>query len=359
MVLGNRRHGQVLADAAFEVACVVDDRPDAGRALFYRAIGMVDEGKLDDAAALLTRSLAMARQCDDAALVSYCLLILGKVAWHQDDLEGARRHYEESAAVGRQTGDPIRMSIPLMKLGRLCTIGYADPRTGLGHLEDAVALLRNTDARDYLGLAVLDAGQARLRLGQFELARQDIHEGLRLMSRTSSPDDLIEALETMAEWLGTVGMGEAALRAWGADQRAREGLGSSHSTGERAWMEPLWARDRREVGEPRASLAWEAGRSVELEEAVAAALEAMDHADPNAIRPRTVGPRGAALTRREVEVLALVGEGCSDGDIAERLCISKKTASVHVANIKGKLGTENRVETALAAVRMGLVERVV
>ena len=70
---------------------------------------------------------------------------------------------------------------------------------------------------------------------------------------------------------------------------------------------------------------------------------------------RLLDPHGASLTRREVEVLALVGKGCSDGEIAERLFISKKTASVHVANIKDKLATENRVETALAAVRMGLV----
>lgn len=60
------------------------------------------------------------------------------------------------------------------------------------------------------------------------------------------------------------------------------------------------------------------------------------------------------LTPREMEVLALVGRGWSDGAIAAHLFISKKTASVHVANIKGKLGTENRVETALAAQALGL-----
>ena len=44
MVLGDRRRGQVLADEAFEVACAIGDERDAGRALFYGAIGMVDEG---------------------------------------------------------------------------------------------------------------------------------------------------------------------------------------------------------------------------------------------------------------------------------------------------------------------------
>jgi predicted ATPase/DNA-binding CsgD family transcriptional regulator len=360
MVLGDRRHGQALAEQAFEVASAVGDRRDAGRALFYLAIGMVDEGGLDNAAALLERALAVARECEDAALASYCLLMMGKVAWHRGDQDRARRYYEESAAVGCETGDPVRMSIPLIRLGRLRIIVFGDVRGGLANLETAVALLQDTDARDYLGLGLIDLSQARLRLGQLEQARRDCREGLRLLSRTASPDDLIETLETMAEWLGMVGADEAALRAWAADERAREDLGSSFSPGERAWMEPLWARERHAMGEPQASLAWLAGRSEHLNEAVAAACEAMERADPCTTPPRMpVAPRGAALTHREVEVLALLGQGRSDAEIAEQLFISKKTASVHVANIKGKLGSDSRVETALAAVRLGLVERVV
>jgi DNA-binding CsgD family transcriptional regulator len=67
-------------------------------------------------------------------------------------------------------------------------------------------------------------------------------------------------------------------------------------------------------------------------------------------------PRRHDLSRRELEVLALVAGGRSDGEIAERLFISKKTASVHVAHIKNKLGVENRVEVALAGIRLGLME---
>lgn len=62
------------------------------------------------------------------------------------------------------------------------------------------------------------------------------------------------------------------------------------------------------------------------------------------------------LSAREREVLALVAAGRPDGEIAEQLFISKKTASVHVANIKSKLGATSRVETALLGVKFGLVE---
>lgn len=61
------------------------------------------------------------------------------------------------------------------------------------------------------------------------------------------------------------------------------------------------------------------------------------------------------LTPREREVLALVAAGRSDGQIAETLFISKSTAAVHVANIKGKLGATSRVEIVTIAMRIGLV----
>ncbi|HEY6015028.1 MAG TPA: response regulator transcription factor, partial [Candidatus Limnocylindrales bacterium] len=61
------------------------------------------------------------------------------------------------------------------------------------------------------------------------------------------------------------------------------------------------------------------------------------------------------LTPREVEVLTLVGSGWSNGEIASALFISRKTASVHVSNILGKLGVADRVEAGALAHRAGLV----
>lgn len=70
-----------------------------------------------------------------------------------------------------------------------------------------------------------------------------------------------------------------------------------------------------------------------------------------------VGGRGAAfgITPREAEVLALLVEGATNRQIAQRLFIAEKTASVHVSNIIRKLGVTNRGEAAAAAYRAGLV----
>jgi DNA-binding CsgD family transcriptional regulator len=60
------------------------------------------------------------------------------------------------------------------------------------------------------------------------------------------------------------------------------------------------------------------------------------------------------LTDREEEVLRLVAGGWSNQQIADALFISRKTASVHVSNILGKLGASGRVEAAAIAHRLGL-----
>jgi DNA-binding CsgD family transcriptional regulator len=75
--------------------------------------------------------------------------------------------------------------------------------------------------------------------------------------------------------------------------------------------------------------------------------------------PSLAGVDRAASTRglsaREIEVLRLVAAGWSNGEIAERLFITRKTAGVHVTHILDKLGVSNRVEAAMAAARLGLV----
>jgi DNA-binding CsgD family transcriptional regulator len=60
------------------------------------------------------------------------------------------------------------------------------------------------------------------------------------------------------------------------------------------------------------------------------------------------------LTAREREVAALVADGLTNGQLADRLFISPKTAAVHVSNILAKLGLSTRAEIAAWAVRHDL-----
>jgi NarL family two-component system response regulator LiaR len=57
------------------------------------------------------------------------------------------------------------------------------------------------------------------------------------------------------------------------------------------------------------------------------------------------------LTPREQEVLALMIEGLSNPEIAERLVVSRSTAKAHVSNILSKMGVSNRAEAIALALQ--------
>ncbi|MFJ5217001.1 response regulator [Streptomyces sp. NPDC088354] len=76
-------------------------------------------------------------------------------------------------------------------------------------------------------------------------------------------------------------------------------------------------------------------------------------------RPARVAPaadRGVldGLTRREREVLACVGQGLSNAEIAARLAMAEATAKTHVSRMLAKLELRSRVQAAVLAQELGL-----
>lgn len=81
----------------------------------------------------------------------------------------------------------------------------------------------------------------------------------------------------------------------------------------------------------------------------------LDATNPRRSRAAAARERIDRLTEREREVLALVGEGCSNDEIAARLAIAPGTAKVHVGAILTALNTRNRVQAAIVAHEAGLI----
>jgi DNA-binding NarL/FixJ family response regulator len=97
----------------------------------------------------------------------------------------------------------------------------------------------------------------------------------------------------------------------------------------------------------------------ELARAVRAVARGESVLDPKVAGQVIAGATGApspldALTAREREVLALLGEGLTNREISRRLVISEKTVKHHVGAVLRKLGVPDRTQAALVAVRAGL-----
>jgi NarL family two-component system response regulator LiaR len=99
----------------------------------------------------------------------------------------------------------------------------------------------------------------------------------------------------------------------------------------------------------------------ELAEAIRAAHAGRSTLAPEAARAlieATARPTGLGddLTSREREVLALMVEGLTNPQIAERLVVSRSTAKAHVSNILSKLGASNRAEAIAMALQHRLLD---
>ena len=109
--------------------------------------------------------------------------------------------------------------------------------------------------------------------------------------------------------------------------------------------ERVLAEARVVLGEARFAAAWEEGRRIPLD----AALELVAPAR------KEVGTDAAEdLTARELEVLALVADGLTDAEVAERLVVSIRTVHAHLRSIYRKIDVRSRSAATRYALEHGL-----
>lgn len=164
-----------------------------------------------------------------------------------------------------------------------------------------------------------------------------------------------EAEALRAQWLAGSGEADAGvlLEAWRDVERHFADLGHVYET---ASVRTVLAGVLRATGDLTG--AREAADSARAAAQRLGAVVLLDELTAQGLAPVAAGGRADAvdaLTPRETEILALVAEGLSNGEVAKRLFISTKTVSVHVSNILGKLGAGGRTEAAAIARRRGLL----
>jgi len=268
-----------------------------------------------------------------------------------------------------------------LRQSALCRL--AELRLGQGRTEEAAELLDGLDQHEDAAIPLVRLHLARgepavaLELVDRLLADRDLPDygegplralAVECLLRQGNVDDAREQsarLTAVAE-----GQASAALRAAAALARARVCVASGDGDARACWHEAislfgaarmpvevasarfglaeLLAADRPQVAMAEASAAFDVfdrvGAARRADEA-AALLRALG-------APARTGPkRNTTLTKREEDVLALVGHGLTNTEIGTRLYISPKTVEHHVSRLLAKLGLRSRTEAAAFAAR--------
>jgi non-specific serine/threonine protein kinase len=232
---------------------------------------------------------------------------------------------------------------------------------------ESLAVSRAGGHPEYAAARALgELGHLALTEGAPGRAAARFAEGLRLACRYGPEWSPIpgQCLAGAAAVIEARGQPERAARLFAAVEApiqtaAAAALGPAH---DRSDFDRGAAAVRRRLGAAASAAAWEAGRALSVEEAVAEALRgltpppgapATDTTETAAPRPLAAGTgpvppgrRGGPLTAREREAAALVAQGLTNRRIAARLAVSERTVDAHVARILAKLGAPARAQVA-------------
>ena len=232
-------------------------------------------------------------------------------------------------------------------------LGRAEYDEAIRYARHAAEVFLELGRPDELAWALAFVGPSLAEAGRTAEAVDAAIECASIAADVGYPEHIASALWAAIPVALAVGLPVLAARLWGTL------VPGMHARGD-VVLNPLDA----DLADAWFKRAERAASAISVELAVREGVEADPAALVNELPSLLQAPSGplspggvlrhGVLTRREVEVLSLVGQGRSDPEIADTLFISPKTASVHVTNIKGKLGVESRLQVALRARELGL-----
>jgi predicted ATPase/DNA-binding CsgD family transcriptional regulator len=355
--MGDGDRSQELFEASLAAADDDDhlSRLEALIGLSYRALGT--EGPELDAAPAerIAEAIEHARHGGAPGALVEALTAEGHLAVARGDLAQARTRFEEALDMAREAGDVWGAASALLQCGELALAAGEHARAE-ALLAESVRLSIESGDREAFAHAAAALAQALTAQGELEAARSRLREGGSAVRVMEIPLGAAFMLEAAAAWLASAGMLPAAVEAWAAADAYPTDHPWPVVPEEEKTRRRSWVTTREALGTVRFEMLWAAGGSRDVQEALDIAMFAVGAADLEDLPPApTPARRGRFnLTPREQAVLVLVASGMSDGEIATSLVISKKTVSVHVANVKAKLGASSRVEVATIALRESL-----
>jgi predicted ATPase/DNA-binding CsgD family transcriptional regulator len=302
-------------------------------------------GDLAGAAPILAAATALYRDLGEHLLLGYTLGLQGNVALALGDHGRAEAFFSDELAHYQAVGQDVAIGIATLNLGRV-----AAARGDLDRAEDQFQQAR---VRAERGDSHWELAVAWYFLGRIAAARDDhscalarFREGLARSRDIADPGLTVRCLEGIAA-IAARDQPRLTARLLCFAETERVRLGRPRDVEDHAMCERAERGAREILGADGFAAALAEGRSLSLDEAIAAALTVNLAATRRPADPATA----LGLTRREREVLSLLAEGHSDREIAAALFISPKTVGLHVSHLLAKLGAPSRAAAVAHAHR--------
>jgi predicted ATPase/DNA-binding CsgD family transcriptional regulator/Tfp pilus assembly protein PilF len=324
----------------------------------HRARALNGAGRLavrqgDHAAAqrMLEESLLLWGPLEDKLGEMQTLHSLGLVAIYQGNFPRAQMLFEQLHANWLELGDKQGIARTLNNLG-LAMRYQGDFKRAAEIFEECLERCRDLEDKYGIAAAVHNLGNIARHMGDMARAHELLSESILIARQLGDRPNLSTRLADLAGlWLAQ-GQPERAARVFGAAQALGARVGATMYEGQRLIYEHEVSQGLAQMGEEAWRAAWEEGRAMHLDDACALALEPLP-ASPSPVPTQTGADYG--LTERESEVLKLLVEGLTYGEIATRLTVSFHTVHAHVRSIYTKLGVTSRNQ----ATRLATDRRVV
>ncbi|MCO5226973.1 MAG: LuxR C-terminal-related transcriptional regulator [Thermomicrobiales bacterium] len=290
-----------------------------------------------------TQAFDLARETGDRLAEMKALLDLGNVYFDESDLVPAERYFREGHALAQELQDGWHMAA-FANLRATLAAAQGDPVSAVAWHRAALAGWQATGFQSHTGIAATGLVVVLAETGEFEEAASLLLQSVPQIDRSAVSPEATMAIAGAALIAMGVDLPIPAVRFVGAATHLRRVMGADFRPYFVNMLAKQIERLRSELTAPVFSRAWSEGVAQTLPEALDAMMGFLSD-----LPPRT------GLTSREREVLRFMAEGASDVEIAERLYISRHTASKHVAAILEKLQAPNRTTAVAIAYRRGIV----
>lgn len=225
-------------------------------------------------------------------------------------------------------------------------------------LERSHALASETGNRDGIAWAAYALGIFHTDRKEFSMAPPYLFEALDLTVDMGQHYERIATIEGFFRLAAHTGRGLLAAKIAGHLELAREIADVRRRDDETESYDADLSLARSATTAAEFASAWSAGELLTLDEMIAElrigfGAEAAPIASRVLVEPATPD-LAVSLSKRERDVLQLLVEGCSDRDVAERLFISRRTASQHVSSVFRKLGVTSRAAAVAVALKRGI-----